>query len=212
MLKIGYQDPTAPKRPMSAFLYFSQDKRRAIKEEYPGIKNTEVSKMLGAMWRKASTEDRQPFIEKELFERNKYKTAMTKWKRDDAMRQENLKLQTAQHQQQMQKQPEVDAASIPEPIRSPPHEQPMHHLSQGESPQYTYYYPQYQLPPPSMSYGPYGALPTHQSHPSYINQPDPYNVFHCHNQVSYPPIPLHDGQHSNAVVNRDFDQNPSQPT
>lgn len=79
---IAMQDPSAPKRPMSAFLYYSQEKRREIKETYPEMKNTEVSRMLGEMWRNAPEEDRRPHIEKEKEEREKYKVEIASWRKE----------------------------------------------------------------------------------------------------------------------------------
>ena len=65
---------------MSAFLYYSQGKRTQLKEQNPRLKNTEVSRLLGEMWRNASDEERRPHIEKEKVERAKYKKAMAKWR------------------------------------------------------------------------------------------------------------------------------------
>ena len=58
---------------MSAFLFFSQDKRRIIKGENPGMRNTEISRILGEMWKDASDEEKAPHIEREARERAKYK-------------------------------------------------------------------------------------------------------------------------------------------
>ena len=81
------KDPSAPKRPMSAFLYFSQGKRSEIKKERPEIKNTEVSRVLGEMWRNLSAEERAPFVERERKEREVYKVAIAEWREhNDAMK------------------------------------------------------------------------------------------------------------------------------
>ena len=80
--KRARKDPSAPKRPMSAFLYFSQGRRRKIKDENPKLKNTEISRMLGEMWRNASEEDRKPHIDKEKEEREKYKIAIAEWRKE----------------------------------------------------------------------------------------------------------------------------------
>mmetsp|Transcript_7210 Transcript_7210/g.10329 ORF Transcript_7210/g.10329 Transcript_7210/m.10329 type:complete len:421 (-) Transcript_7210:305-1567(-) len=84
--KRNKKDPSAPKRPMSAFLFFSQDKRRKIKEENGGIRNTEVSRVLGEMWKNASDEERKPHIEREARERAKYKTEMATWRKNEEER------------------------------------------------------------------------------------------------------------------------------
>jgi len=47
------KDPDAPKRAMSNFMYFSQDKREAIKKKNPNKSTTEISKILGEEWGKA---------------------------------------------------------------------------------------------------------------------------------------------------------------
>jgi len=95
--KRAKKDPSAPKRPMSAFLYFSQGRRTRIKNENPDMKNTEVSRILGEMWRNASEEDRQPFVDKEKSEREKYKVAMAKWKEEfESKREAEAKSQTNQ--------------------------------------------------------------------------------------------------------------------
>jgi len=80
--KRAKKDPSAPKRPMSAFLYFSQEKRRIIKDKNPGMRNTEVSRVLGEMWRNAPEEERNPHIEREARERKKYKVAIAQWREE----------------------------------------------------------------------------------------------------------------------------------
>ncbi|CAB9509616.1 Nuclear autoantigen Sp-100 (Fragment) [Seminavis robusta] len=84
--KRAKKDPSAPKRPMSAFLYFSQGKRRHLKEANPSMKNTEVSRLLGEMWRNAPDDEKRPFIEQEKAEREKYKVAIADWRKDNDMR------------------------------------------------------------------------------------------------------------------------------
>jgi hypothetical protein len=78
--KRAKKDPSAPKRSMSAFLFFSQGRRSQIKAKNPEMKNTEISKMLGNLWRNCPDDDRRPYVEKEKIERDKYKIAMAKWK------------------------------------------------------------------------------------------------------------------------------------
>ena len=76
--------PGAPKRPMSAFLKFSKGRRKTVKEENPDVCNTDVSRLLGEMWRNASEAEKAPYVEAEIEERNKYKDVMQKWKDEQA--------------------------------------------------------------------------------------------------------------------------------
>lgn len=67
---------------MSAFLKYSQNKRSDVKEQNPDMSNTDVSRLLGEMWRNASEEDRRPYVEDEETERALYKEQIKNW-RDD---------------------------------------------------------------------------------------------------------------------------------
>ena len=44
-------DPDKPKRPQSAFFLWLNENRPRIKEEFPGISVTEVTKKAGEMWK-----------------------------------------------------------------------------------------------------------------------------------------------------------------
>jgi len=99
--KRAKKDPSAPKRPMSAFLYFSQDKRRQIKEENPTIRNTEVSRILGELWRNSSDEEKRPHVEKEKEEREKYKIAIAEWRKEFEKKMEKQRKQQAEQAEYM---------------------------------------------------------------------------------------------------------------
>ena len=74
------KDPTAPKRPMSAFLSFSRSKRVSVREENPNLDNIEVSRLLAKMWKEAPESERRIFIEEELGLRQLYKLAIAEWR------------------------------------------------------------------------------------------------------------------------------------
>lgn len=86
--KRSRKDPSAPKRPMSAFLMFAQGRRAELRAKNPELKNTEVSQILGEMWRNLSAEDRRPFVEREKADREVYKVKSAEWKEESEARAE----------------------------------------------------------------------------------------------------------------------------
>ena len=139
--KRAKKDPSAPKRPMSAFLYFSQGKRKSIKDANPELKNTEVSRLLGEMWRGAAMEERQPHIDKEKKEREKYKIAIAAWRKEYERKKEEQRKQQAEQQAQWSRQyTEANDAAAAQQQAMPPMQ-----------------YAPYQHPPPPG----YGHYPSH---------------------------------------------------
>jgi HMG (high mobility group) box len=69
---------------MSAFLKFSQKRRSMVKERNPDMSNTDVSRLLGEMWRNASAAERAPYVEQEERERAAYKAEIQKWREEQA--------------------------------------------------------------------------------------------------------------------------------
>lgn len=51
------------KRPMNAFMVWSQIERRKICEQQPEMHNAEISKRLGRQWKELTDSERRPFIQ-----------------------------------------------------------------------------------------------------------------------------------------------------
>jgi HMG (high mobility group) box len=75
------KDPTAPKRPMSAFLAFSNKRRAGLKREHPDATNADLSKMLSKTWREAPDELRKKYMDEEALLRATYKVEVAKWRK-----------------------------------------------------------------------------------------------------------------------------------
>ncbi|KAI0077650.1 hypothetical protein K474DRAFT_1595627 [Panus rudis PR-1116 ss-1] len=57
------KDPKAPKRALSAYMFFSQDWRERIKAENPDAGFGEIGKLLGAKWKELDESEKAPYIE-----------------------------------------------------------------------------------------------------------------------------------------------------
>ena len=79
------KNPLAPKRPMSAFLMFAQNKRKHLQADNPDMSNADISRLLGELWRNASREDKSPYLEREEMERKYYRAKMESWKCDQKL-------------------------------------------------------------------------------------------------------------------------------
>ena len=70
------KDPNAPKRGLSAFMFYSTAQREAVKANNPGISFGEIGKRLGAQWRDMTADQKAPYekqaaADKERAEREK---------------------------------------------------------------------------------------------------------------------------------------------
>ena len=78
------KDPAKPKRPTSAYLYFCEEARPKIMKKMKGKKNKKVNlgdiaKQLGSMWKSLSENDKKPYVEKSLVDKERYLDEMEKY-------------------------------------------------------------------------------------------------------------------------------------
>ncbi|KNC87659.1 hypothetical protein SARC_00230 [Sphaeroforma arctica JP610] len=78
----GKVDPNKPKRPATAYIIFSADKRPEMLKEYPGLSLGDFSKKLGDLWKETSEEDRKPYVKQAAEKKKEYEIAMAKYKID----------------------------------------------------------------------------------------------------------------------------------
>jgi len=70
------KDKNAPKRPRSAFLFFSMDERPRLHKKYPKLKFGPLSKKLGKEWAKVSDEDRRHYDKQAKKDKKRYEEQM----------------------------------------------------------------------------------------------------------------------------------------
>ncbi|KAL3525963.1 hypothetical protein ACH5RR_014335 [Cinchona calisaya] len=79
------KDPNAPKRAVSAFMFFSQAERENVKKSNPGISFTDVGKVLGERWNKMSAEEKVPYEAKARADKKRYNDEISGYKNPQAM-------------------------------------------------------------------------------------------------------------------------------
>lgn len=73
------KDPNAPKRAMTAFMYFSNASRAKIKEDNPEMSFGDIGKMVGQKYKALSTEDRAIYDDKAAKDKERYKEQMANY-------------------------------------------------------------------------------------------------------------------------------------
>jgi hypothetical protein len=67
-----YKDPSAPKNPMSAYLFFVAEERTKLSGTADSQRFSEVARSLGEKWRSMSAADRAPYVELARRDKERY--------------------------------------------------------------------------------------------------------------------------------------------
>ncbi|KAI0998310.1 hypothetical protein K3495_g9888 [Podosphaera aphanis] len=66
------KDPNAPKRGLSAYMFFANEQRDNVREENPGITFGQVGKVLGERWKALTDKQRTPYEAKAAEDKKRY--------------------------------------------------------------------------------------------------------------------------------------------
>ena len=75
------RDPNAPKRPLTAFMYFAREERPKVMKDNPNFSVPEIGKELGARWRKLEDNERAKFDALAAKDMARYQAQMKKYKK-----------------------------------------------------------------------------------------------------------------------------------
>ncbi|KAI9492702.1 HMG box protein [Zychaea mexicana] len=70
--KRSKKDPNAPKRGLSAYMFFSQENRTQIQQENPDAAFGQIGKLLGEKWKSMDDDQKQPYKDKAEADRKRY--------------------------------------------------------------------------------------------------------------------------------------------
>lgn len=74
--------PNPPKKPMSAFLAFGNERRKAIADANPSLTNAEISTLLSKLWKQCPVDVKQAYRDREAREREIFKKYRAEWERE----------------------------------------------------------------------------------------------------------------------------------
>jgi hypothetical protein len=77
------KDPSEPKRPMTAFFYYTSSIREGVTKDNPGKAVGELSKIFGQMWADLPEEQKKPFQEMNVKDKERYAKEMEEWKKNN---------------------------------------------------------------------------------------------------------------------------------
>ena len=66
------KDPNAPKRALSAYMYFANENRDIVRSENPEISFGQMGKLLGERWKSLNEEDKLPYENKAKIDKERY--------------------------------------------------------------------------------------------------------------------------------------------
>lgn len=68
-----------PKRPLTGYMRFAQEQRPQVTRQYPDVKAIEIVKKIAEQWRVLTPDQKRPFEQAALADRNMYKMAMQRY-------------------------------------------------------------------------------------------------------------------------------------
>eukprot|EP01025_Chloroclados_australasicus_P058477 TRINITY_DN7346_c0_g3_i1.p1 TRINITY_DN7346_c0_g3~~TRINITY_DN7346_c0_g3_i1.p1 ORF type:complete len:212 (-),score=70.78 TRINITY_DN7346_c0_g3_i1:221-856(-) len=74
--KRAKKDKNAPKRGLSAYMMYSNEKRNEVKEKFPDLGFTEIPKKIAEMWKGLSAEEKQPYEDMAAKDKKRYEREM----------------------------------------------------------------------------------------------------------------------------------------
>jgi structure-specific recognition protein 1 len=77
------KDPNAPKRGLSAFMFFGNDMREKIKADNPGCSFGEVGKFLGEAWSKVDAATKSKYEKKAADDKVRYEKAKAAYEKKE---------------------------------------------------------------------------------------------------------------------------------
>lgn len=78
------KDPDAPKRSLSAYMFFANENRDIVRAEHPGISFGQVGKLLGEKWKELDADAKSPYEKKAEEDKKRYEKQKQEYAKKNA--------------------------------------------------------------------------------------------------------------------------------
>ncbi|GMM57459.1 high-mobility group nucleosome-binding protein [Maudiozyma humilis] len=68
------KDPNAPKRALSAYMFFANENRDIVRSENPDVTFGQIGRLLGERWKALTAEDKEPYEAKAAADKKRYES------------------------------------------------------------------------------------------------------------------------------------------
>jgi len=167
------KDPTAPKKNSSSFLIFCRTRRKAVRQRNPHTENKYIVRMLSEEWNKLTVEEKRPYQEIEMKEREMYLQKMNEWKKKEELKKDMLEREVVASKIKLHTEvldaPALSQLAQPTPSHEPTPSQkptPSHEPTPSQKPTPSHEPTPSQKPTPSHE-------PTPSQKPTPIHEPTP---------------------------------------
>ncbi|KAJ1668879.1 Non-histone chromosomal protein 6 [Coemansia sp. RSA 1813] len=82
--KRGKKNPDAPKRALSAYMFFSQANRATVRENNPDVSFGTIGKLLGEQWKGMTDAEKTPYTKKADEDKARYEADKAKWDEENS--------------------------------------------------------------------------------------------------------------------------------
>lgn len=82
-IKAARKKKNLPKRPRSAYIFFSKSKHQVLRKEHPENTITQNAKLIGQQWRSMDDAAKKPFVKSALEDRKRYEREIAKWRKEN---------------------------------------------------------------------------------------------------------------------------------
>eukprot|EP01123_Difflugia_compressa_P010408 TRINITY_DN379_c0_g1_i8.p1 TRINITY_DN379_c0_g1~~TRINITY_DN379_c0_g1_i8.p1 ORF type:complete len:221 (-),score=64.06 TRINITY_DN379_c0_g1_i8:257-919(-) len=99
------KDPNAPKKPATAYMFYSKEQRLVLQEKHKGIKFGDLSKKISASWKELTDEDKKPYVKQHEEDKDRYNNEMENYQEPSASESSSDSDQSSEEEEKKKKKP-----------------------------------------------------------------------------------------------------------